>query len=584
MRHESVAAFHPKVSPEKMVQDLIRDSTVGQVINYLSNGRLMPYPEQQPGYVVQRHFLLPSSERNDNDAATLCAKEGSKMSSPPDTDIKGEATFVTRDLGLDQNHVDDNSAVPDPYLVGWDGDADPENPLNWSSSKRAFVAFNISLLTFSIYIGSAIYTSSIPGLMAEFNVSLTIGTLGLTLYVLGYGIGPMFLAPLQELPVLGRNPVYMITLLLFVIFQIPIVTATNMSTVLAMRFLTGFFGSPALATGGASMADIFPDHQHPYALGIWALGAVAGPITGPVIGGFAAQAKSWRWPMMELLWIASFAIVFLSLFLPETYEPTILLRRAQRLRKLTGNLELRTATERSDESKSLRAATYESLVRPFVLSKEPALAFSNIYLGFVYAIFYLWFEAFPLVFIDIYHFNQGVSSLPFLAFIVTGSITYLVYCLYQMYHIAPRRERARAANTELAPEVRLEIGLMASIFIPTSVLIFGFSSKESVHWIVPVIGAALYLPGIFLIFQSILLYVTSAYKGHEASVLAGNDLFRSSIASVFPLFGHAFFTNLGLGPGSALLAGISFLMMPIYWLLIKYGHVLRKRSKYAHSP
>jgi transcriptional regulator of nitric oxide reductase len=56
---------------------------------------------------------------------------------------------------------------------------------NWSFRKRAFVAFEISFLTFSIYIGSAIYTSSIPGLMAEFNVSLVTATLGLTLHVLG---------------------------------------------------------------------------------------------------------------------------------------------------------------------------------------------------------------------------------------------------------------------------------------------------------------------------------------------------------------------------------------------------------------
>jgi hypothetical protein len=39
------------------------------------------------------------------------------------------------------------------------------------------------------------------------------------------------------------------------------------------------------------------------------------------------------------------------------------------------------------------------------------------------AVFYLWFEAFPLVFIDIYHFNLSLSGLPFLAFIVTGVIT-----------------------------------------------------------------------------------------------------------------------------------------------------------------
>ncbi len=143
---------------------------------------------------------------------------------------------------------------------------------------------------------------------------------------------------------------------------------------------------------------------------------------------------------------------------------------------------------------------------------------------------------------------------------------YTFYCLYQMYHVAPRYAKAEAKGLQIAPEMRLELGLFASIFIPTSVLIFGFTSKESIHWIVPIIGAALYLPGIYLTFQSILMYITMAYPAYAASVLAGNDLFRSTIASVFPLFGHAFFTNLGLGGGSGLLAGLSFLMMPFYYV------------------
>ena len=59
----------------------------------------------------------------------------------------------------------------------------------------------------------------------------------------------MFLSSLQELPILGRNPVYIGSLFIFVLFQLPIAVAKNFSTVLAFRFLTGFFGSPALATG-----------------------------------------------------------------------------------------------------------------------------------------------------------------------------------------------------------------------------------------------------------------------------------------------------------------------------------------------
>ncbi|KAJ7785820.1 major facilitator superfamily domain-containing protein [Mycena metata] len=572
--------------------DLVRDSTVGQILNYLSSGRILPYPEQRPGYVVPRRYLAaPSDEERQKESSdhatpsaspsltTLAAAPGSR---PTIIVTPGTVTREASSATLTGTPAEVTEKAIDPFLVDWE-ENDPDHPLNWSSGKRIFVAFSISLLTFSVYIGSAIYTSSIPGLMVEFNISLVTATLGLTLYVLAYGIGPMFLTPLQELPMLGRNPVYMITLFLWVVLQIPILTAKNFNTILAMRFLTGMFGSPALATGGSSMGDIYRPTHHPYALGIWSLAAVQGPILGPVIGGFAAQAKSWKWPILELIWLGSFSFVFLCLFLPETHGPTILLRRAKRLRALTGNMELKTATERVDQTLTIGSQVYTALVEPLIISFEPVVLFCDVYMGFCYAMFYLWFEAFPLVFTDIYHFNQGLSGLPFLGFMLTGTVTYALYCVYNIYHINPRAARAAADNKELSPEVKLEIGLFGSIFIPTSILIFGFTSKASIHWIVSVIGASLYLPGIYLIFQSLANYLTTAYPGHETSVLAANALYRSVIASVFPLFGRPFFRNLGLGPGSALLAGLAFLLMGLYWVLLKYAHIMRRRSKYARS-
>jgi len=62
----------------------------------------------------------------------------------------------------------------------------------------------------------------------------------------------------------------------------------------------------------------------------------------------------------------------------------------------------------------------------------------------------------------------------------------------------------------------------------------GWTARESVHWIVPVIGASLYLPGVYLIFQSIMTYIGTSYATFAASALAGNTLLRSVIASVFP--------------------------------------------------
>jgi DHA1 family multidrug resistance protein-like MFS transporter len=110
------------------------------------------------------------------------------------------------------------------------------------------------ILNFPFSVNS---TPSIPGIMEHFQVSQTTATLGLSLYVIGYGIGPLLFSPLSEIPSIGRNPIYIATLFVFVILQFPTIYAPNMSTLLAMRFFAGFVGSPALATGGASIQDMF---------------------------------------------------------------------------------------------------------------------------------------------------------------------------------------------------------------------------------------------------------------------------------------------------------------------------------------
>ena len=48
----------------------------------------------------------------------------------------------------------------------------------------------------------------------------------------------MFLAPLAEAPPIGRKPVYLVTLLIFVVFNFAIVYAPNIATLLVFRFLT----------------------------------------------------------------------------------------------------------------------------------------------------------------------------------------------------------------------------------------------------------------------------------------------------------------------------------------------------------
>ncbi|GAA5863811.1 hypothetical protein JCM3774_001165 [Rhodotorula dairenensis] len=576
-----------------MVADIVRDSTFGQIVNYLSNGRYFPYADQRPDYVPPAHYLQkdPSAfPRTASECPSCATDKTATLVNEPGLCTEIEATNKAAFDIHPQDRLDAEKALagkpesvkdgeqPYPWLVDFE-ENDPDRPLNWSTRKRVFVAALIAILTFGVYFGSAIYTPSVPGLMEEFGISQVGAISGLTLFVAAYGISPMILSPIQELPRIGRNPVYIIGLALFVIFQIPEILAKNMATVLVFRFFSGFVGGPALATGGASMGDIFPPKHLAVAIGAWAIGAVSAPTLAPVVGSFAAEAKNWRWPFLELLWLSGFTFIVLFFLLPETLESTILVRRAERLRKLTGNELLKAPAEvAAVEGETLWQTLKVTTQRAFRLAVEPSLAVCHIYIGFVYAVFYLWFEAFPVVFNDMYGFSLGVSGLPFLAFVVSASVTFTFYVLYQRWHVQPRLEK----NPDTPPEIRLELGVMAGPLVPISLLIFGWTAGRT-HWMGPVVGAGLYLPPVFLLFQSCLMYCSQSYPMYAASILAGNDLFRSVTASLFPLFGEKYFHALGVGPGCTLLAGVSALMVPVLYIVMKMGPRLRARSRFADA-
>lgn len=221
----------------------------------------------------------------------------------------------------------------------------PDNPQNWSNTKRGWISFIICLYTFVVYCGSAIYTTAEYQVIEKFTINPTEASLPLSLYVLGYGVGPLLFAPLSEIPIIGRSPVYFVTMVIFTILCLPTALVDNFAGLLVLRFLQGFFGSPCLANGAASMQDIYTLLYLPYALVGWVAAAYCGPALGPLLSGFAVMEKGWRWSLWEILWMAGPTLIVMFLFLPETSSHNILLRRAARLRKITGNPHLQSQSE-----------------------------------------------------------------------------------------------------------------------------------------------------------------------------------------------------------------------------------------------
>lgn len=583
--------------------DLFRDTAFAHVCRLISGNKLFKFQEEEDPSIYTRYLNAEKSgylARHGQMEKPEDAEDLSNLQRPTATDDhlqpipKLESSRRSNGSNSSsQTEVDDNAKVNavsglsvdpekgrDAHVVGWYGPNDPDmytrsllrrsaeltsdaqNPQNWTLSKKVFATFQICLLTTSVYIGSAIYSAGEMDVVSIFGVSQVAATLGLCLFVAGYGLGPMIWSPLSEIPQFGRNPIYIGTLFVFVVLQIPTALATNFGMLLAFRFLTGFFGSPVLATGGASLGDIWTPKKRAYAMSIWGIAAICGPTLGPLVGGFAVMygplgggfTAPWTWPIWELTFLSSFCLVFIFFCFPETSANNILYRRARRLRKLTGNDKLKAESEIIGESMTPKDLVLMTLVRPFTLNfTEPMVFLLNLYIALIYGLLYVWFESFAIVFIEIYHFNLGTEGLAFLGILVGAFVVIPPFFWYLHHYLEPQFDE----NGNVRPEERLVPCFVGAFCIPICLFWFGWTSRASVHWIVPIIGSSFFSIGAFLLFNSILNYLPDAYPECEfsrptawlcndadacdtdaASVLAGNDLMRSAFGAGFPLFAN----------------------------------------------
>jgi hypothetical protein len=96
-----------------------------------------------------------------------------------------------------------NISPPDPNIVGWDGDDDPQNPMNWSPFLKWGAIAIVSGVTFLTPFGSAICAPGIPQIMDEFNsTSELLSGFIVSVYVLGFALGPL---GMREDPMLQSN-------------------------------------------------------------------------------------------------------------------------------------------------------------------------------------------------------------------------------------------------------------------------------------------------------------------------------------------------------------------------------------------
>jgi multidrug resistance protein len=193
-------------------------------------------------------------------------------------------------------------------------------------------------------------------------------------------LSALVIAPLSEL--YGRNPIYHVSNLTFVVFTIACAVSSNLNMLIGFRFLAGTAGSTAITIGSASIADMFVAQERGAALAMWGVGGLLGPVVGPIVGGYLSASLGWRWTFWLINILAGTASIATLVVLKETYAPVILRHKARKLGKETGRT-LRPKAVETDLSPT--QFMVRSLVRPLrMLILSPIVLVMSLYMAVVY--------------------------------------------------------------------------------------------------------------------------------------------------------------------------------------------------------
>ncbi|KAI0019767.1 major facilitator superfamily transporter [Xylariomycetidae sp. FL0641] len=483
-------------------------------------------------------------------------------------------------------------------VISWEED-DRENPYNWPKVRcprprpRAIVQLSdiddcfqwrkviITITSMTTVInstmGSALPSMSIPFIAEEWGVTSHLQmVLPMSTYLIGYVFGPIVWGPISEQ--LGRRNLTAATFILYMIWTMACALAPNWPALLVFRLFCGVFASAPIAVVTGIFADIYNDPvKRGRAMAYFMVTTLGGPLFAPIVSGFCGSTIGWRWTFWVGLIFAGATFIPI-LFLPETYGPILLTKRAAKIRKENPKAEVYSAFELEDHD--FTTVVTKVLTRPIrMLLTELIVTATCLYLALVYAIFYMSFEAFPIIFQDVYHLSPGVTGLCYLPIGGGALLTLPVFFGYDNF--------LRHARTTGKPWTKREefrrvpLATLGGPLFVISLFWLGWSARSDVSFVVPMLAGVPFGAGFMLIFMGMLNYLTDAYEIFAASANAAASSVRSVFAVVLPLATTPMFKQLGINGACSLLAGLSLVMSVIPFLFLWKGETIREGSKFC---
>lgn len=177
----------------------------------------------------------------------------------------------------------------------------------WKESYLQLISSHFKTNFPSRFLVSMMLAPSVPQVLAEFRPlggSKSLGSFSVTVYILGFCVGPLLLGPLTDL--YGRIVIYRLSIVGFILFTVSCALSPSLEALITFRFFAGCFGGAPMAIGGAVIADMYEPGKRDWLMVSYSPGTMMGPTIGPVLGGVITGHYGWRW----LFWVAAILVSY----------------------------------------------------------------------------------------------------------------------------------------------------------------------------------------------------------------------------------------------------------------------------------
>ena len=464
------------------------------------------------------------------------------------------------------------SSAEGTLLVTWDGEDDPNNPKNWSLTRKWTITILTSFGGLVCLMSSTMLAPALEDIAHDLDVPQSKANMTLSIFVLAFAFGPMVLAPMAE--VFGRRNVWLLTSTWYAIWNMVCGFAKANGILLAARLLAGLGSSAEFAIGQPVLGDLWKPEQRGMSFAIATFIPLLGPAIGPLIGGVISGSIGWPWLFWVLSAFDALLIAVAVFAFPETYGQLLLHRKAVALRK---QYQKEYYTEFEIHRKPLSTKLKNGLLRPCrLMYQQPIIQLMSLLLAFNYGTLFFVLASYATLWTSEYRQSVTISGLHYIALCIGYTVAAqggarITDKVWQ--HLKHKH------GGQTAPEYRVPLMIPGIILIPAGLLWYGWAAENLGPWAVVDVGAGIFGCGIILSTQAMQQYVMESFREHVASATAASQFLRSIFAFCFPLFAPALYKSLGYGWGNSTIAFVFLALgVPGPFILWTFGARLRAKG------